>query len=216
MSRCCSPPPERVAALRAATGASDLRWISGYVSVKDPRSGALEWHRDWWCWGHPVSYAEPAPQVALLVYLSDTDEGHGRVARRPGSHRGECGGPVTCAARAGDAVAMDYRLDHGTHPNTTGRRRDAVILNFAPAWAALPADIRGHLISHHAQPAADEDPSGSAVAPLLPRFDGPRRDLHLDPRPSLGGGRMSAGSPSSASRSTSSSTRGRRCSAAAS
>ena len=175
--------PARVAAVRAAVGASDLRWISGYVSTKDPRSGALEWHRDWWCWEHPASLAEPAPQVALLVYLIDTDERTGALRVRPGSHRGDCGEPLTLAARAGDAVALDYRLDHGTHPNAADRRRDAVILNFAPAWASLPADIRGHLISHHALPTADEDPAGSVLAPLLPRFDGPRRDLTLNHTP---------------------------------
>jgi ectoine hydroxylase-related dioxygenase (phytanoyl-CoA dioxygenase family) len=175
--------PERTAALRAALAASDLRWTSGYVSVKDPGSGPLEWHRDWWCWDHPVSHDEAAPQVALLVYLSDTDERNGALRVRPGSHRGERGEAVTLAARAGDAVAIDYRLDHGTHPNAADRRRDAVILNFAPDWAALPADIRGHLISHHAQPAAGEDAADAAVAPLLPRHDGPRRDLPLNRTP---------------------------------
>jgi hypothetical protein len=35
--------------------------ISGYLSVKEPRTGALDWHQDWWCWDHPVSFEEPAP-----------------------------------------------------------------------------------------------------------------------------------------------------------
>jgi hypothetical protein len=166
----------RVAALRAATDATDLRWISGYLSVKEPRTGALDWHQDWWCWDHPVSFAEAPPQIALLVYLSDTDERSGALRVRGG----------TLAARAGDAVALDYRTEHGTHPNDADHRRDAVLLSFAPHWSALPADVRGHLIGHLALPAPGEDPSGAAVAALLPRFDGPRADLPLNRTPPAG------------------------------
>lgn len=35
----------RVAALAQAVGATDLRWISGYVSVKQGRSGPRWWHQ---------------------------------------------------------------------------------------------------------------------------------------------------------------------------
>jgi hypothetical protein len=168
--------PGRVAALADASGATDLRWISGYLSVKESHTGALDWHQDWWCWDHPVSFADAAPQIALLVYLTDTDEQSGALRVR----RGE---PVTLRARAGDAVAIDYRLEHGTHPNAAAVRRDAVLLSFAPHWAQLPADIRGHLIGHVAQPAAGEEPAGHPVAPLLPRFDGQRRDLSLNRTP---------------------------------
>jgi hypothetical protein len=171
--------PERVAALAEATDADDLRWISGYVSVKEPRTGALDWHQDWWCWDHPASYEPEAPQVALLVYLSDTDERTGALRVRPGSHHGAPSEAVTLGMSAGDAVVLDYRLLHATHPNAADRRRDAILLSFAPSWAALPADIRGHLIAHLAQPAAGESAEGTPVAPLLPRFDGPRRDLRI-------------------------------------
>jgi hypothetical protein len=175
--------PARVEALRRATGATDLRWISGYLSVKEPHTGALDWHQDWWCWDHPVSFEDAAPQIALLVYLSDTGEHTGALRVRPGSHRGEEHDPVTLAARAGDAVALDYRLLHGTHPNAAAHRRDAVLLSFAPHWAELPADIRAHLVAHLAQPTTGEEPAGSPVAPLLPHFDGPRRDLPLNRTP---------------------------------
>jgi phytanoyl-CoA dioxygenase PhyH len=163
----------RVDALADATGAGDLRWISGYLSVKEPHTGALDWHQDWWCWDHPVSFEDAAPQVALLVYLSDTDE-------RTGALRVRRGGPVTLPARAGDAVVLDYRLEHGTHPNAAAARRDAVLLSFAPSWAMLPEDIRGHLIAHAAQPGDGEPATRLPVARLLPRHDGPRRDLPLN------------------------------------
>ena len=174
----------RVGTLAAATEAADLRWISGYLSVKEPRTGALDWHQDWWCWDHPASYEAAAPQVALLVYLSETDERTGALRVLPGSHQGAPREAVTLSARAGDAVVLDYRLLHGTHPNAAGARRDAVLLSFTPCWAQLPADIRGHLISHLALPTAGESAAASPVAPLLPRFDGPRRDLPLNRTPS--------------------------------
>jgi hypothetical protein len=72
----------RVRAVAAAAAAADLRWISGYVSVKDPRSEALEWHQDWWCWDHPVSYRGEAPQVALLCYRLPPPAWHASQRRR--------------------------------------------------------------------------------------------------------------------------------------
>ncbi|MDQ3858819.1 MAG: phytanoyl-CoA dioxygenase family protein [Actinomycetota bacterium] len=186
-------------------GASDIKWISGYVSVKEPRSPALWWHQDWWCWCHPVTFEPSAPQIALLCYFDKTDERTGALRVLPGSHRRslplhallpdahahaegdlEASHPamsdhpdqVTVAASAGDAVVIDYRLLHGTHPNTQARRRDCLILNFAPSWRQLPADIRAHLIRHPAQP-TEREKAGGAMLTLLPHFSGPRRDLSL-------------------------------------
>jgi Phytanoyl-CoA dioxygenase (PhyH) len=175
----------RRAAIAAATGADDLRWISGYVSTKESGSGALGWHRDWWCWDHPVSLRPAAVQVAVLVYLSDTNERTGALRVVPGSHRASAAtGELTVAARAGDAVVLDYRLLHGTHPNAAATRRDAVLLSFTPSWRGLPVDVRAHLIQHLALPRADEPvPAGEWQAELLPRFDGPRADLTLSREP---------------------------------
>lgn len=47
--------PERRRRIAASIGAEDLRWISGYVSVKEAHTPPLWWHQDWWCWDHPVS-----------------------------------------------------------------------------------------------------------------------------------------------------------------
>lgn len=87
----------------------------------------------------------------------------------------------TLRLAAGDAVVVDYRLLHGTHPNTRASRRDCVLLTFAPSWCTRPADIQGHLICHPALPADDEPrPDGQWLDQLLPRFVGPRHDLPLD------------------------------------
>lgn len=199
---------ERTRRLAAAVDARDLRWISGYVSVKQPRSLSLWWHQDWWCWDHPVSHEREAAQVALLCYLSDTGPRNGALRVLPGSHRRshpvhralaeghddpaagddpghevmrDQPGQVTVGVRAGDAVVLDYRTLHGTHANTSDQRRDALLLNFTPSWGRLPAEIRGHLVSHTALPRADEVPTDDhPLAGLLPVYDGPRRDLPLN------------------------------------
>jgi hypothetical protein len=40
--------PGLVDRVRAVTGARDLEWISGYVSLRPAATVALVWHRDWW------------------------------------------------------------------------------------------------------------------------------------------------------------------------
>ena len=165
---------ERRNVLAAALDAGDLRWISGYVSVKEPRSEALGWHHDWWCCDHPLSlWPEPA-QVAVLIYLSDTSPRTAALRVKPGTHNGNATrGAVTLAVRAGDAIACDYRCVHGTHPNAAAVRRDCLILNFAPSWSSLPDDIRAHLIRHPSLPRDRDDD-------LLPDYDGEPRDLPLN------------------------------------
>jgi Phytanoyl-CoA dioxygenase (PhyH) len=192
----------RLRRIERALAATDLRWISGYLSTKAPASPPLWWHQDWWCWDHPISFRRPAAQVAIACYLTDTTEANGALRVLPGSHlrshpvhavlpeahSAESGalagthpamsdqpGQLTLSVAAGDAVAMDYRLLHGTHANASGRRRDCVLLNVTPAWADLPAEVRAHLISHPALPGPTD---GSAQA-WLPAYDGPRRDLPL-------------------------------------
>ena len=197
----------RAAVARAAAG-DDLRFVSAYVSVKEPRSGALWWHQDWWCWDHPVSFRREASQVALLCYLSPTSPATGALRVLPGSHRGStalhaavpeahgreaAGVPpshpsmrdhrqqVTLAARAGDAVMLDYRLLHGTHPNRGADRRECVLLSFTPSWRGLPEDVRAHLIRHPALPhGAERAALGGWPEALLPAYEGTARDLQLN------------------------------------
>lgn len=197
---------QRVQRLRRLLGADDLKWLSGYLSIKAPHSPALWWHQDWWCWDHPVSFARPAPQVAVLCYLTDTNEGNGALRILPGSHHqstplhGQLPEPhgeaanrisldhtamrdhpdqITVAVRTGDAVVLDYRLLHGTHANDTARRRDCILFSFMPNWAALPPEIKAHCAMHPALPNRKEASSVlmRGYADLLPRFAGPPASL---------------------------------------
>lgn len=189
--------------LAESVGASDLRWISGYISIKDAHSAPLDWHQDWWCWDHPVSFTRRTTQLAVLCYLTETSSENAALRVLPRTHHhfvplhadlpaAHADGPdrssgddqpnqVTLAVAAGDAIVIDYRLLHSTHENRTDQRRDCVLLSFTPNWRGLPPDIRGHLIQHPAQP-VDRDPTDrkSRRDRLLPFFDGALRDLSLN------------------------------------
>ena len=198
---------DRMAGLKRAAEARDLRWISAYVSSKEPFSPPLPWHQDWWCWDHPISFQPAAAQLALLCYLGPTDSNNGALRLLPSSHRQstplhrelydaraaaspegdypllcEKLGQVTLSLNPGDAVLLDYRLLHGTHANESSERRDCVLLSFAPSWSALPAELKAHLIQHPALPSEGEQATArsSFMAPVLPQFDGCRADLPLN------------------------------------
>jgi hypothetical protein len=200
----------RMSRLRDLLGATDLKWISAYLSIKPPRSPPLSWHQDWWCWDHPVSLVDAPSQVAVLCYLTDTNKLNGALRLLPGSHRrgsalhralpephaatsdalpaghvaiSDAAGQVAPRLRAGDAVVLDYRLLHGTYANDSDRRRDCVILSFAPTWSALPPEVRGHLIQHPALPLETEAIEASGYGDLVPHFDGKRRSLRINRMP---------------------------------
>ena len=193
--------------LSEALNADDPKWISGYVSIKEAHSPPLWWHQDWWCWDHVVSYRRSAAQVATLCYLSETNSQNGALRVLPGSHlrsapihavlpeahdnaaidlrpgniaMSDLSDQVTLCLRPGDAVAVDYRLLHGTHGNASDARRDCVILTFTPSWRQLPDDIKAHLIDHPAQPSESEVPHSSMFSKLLPTFNGPRQSLPVN------------------------------------
>jgi hypothetical protein len=197
----------RMRRLAAVADGDDLRWISGYLSLKEPDSPALWWHQDWWAWDHPLSFESRAPQVALLCYLTATDEDSAALRVLPGSHREATDlhtalpeahaqavedldpshpamsahpEQVTVTVSPGDAVVVDYRLLHGTHPNRGATRRDCVLLTFAPSWRTLPPEIRGHLIRHPALPGDGEVADRPWARRRLPSYDGPRADLPLN------------------------------------
>jgi hypothetical protein len=198
----------RLQLLSDSVGADDLKWISGYVSIKEAHSPPLWWHQDWWCWDHAVSYRRPAPQIATLCYLTKTNSHNGALRVLPCSHvkstpihavlpeahgrAAESIGPehiamsdlpdqATLSLGAGDAVVIDYRLLHGTHGNASDAKRNSILLSFTPSWQGLPHDIRAHLIDHPAQPSADEIAQiPPTIAKVLPAFNGERRSLPLN------------------------------------
>ena len=192
--------------LSLAVGADDLRWISGYVSTKEPKSPPLWWHQDWWCWDHPVTFRRQAAQIAVLCYLNLADGHNGALRILPRSHRAslpirailpeahgqaagalgpehpamsDIDGQLTVRVQEGDAIAIDYRLLHSTYTNDSSSGRDCLLLTFTPSWSQLPDDIQAHLVDRPAQPTANEMP-GAEMQRVLPQFAGERRSLCLN------------------------------------
>jgi ectoine hydroxylase-related dioxygenase (phytanoyl-CoA dioxygenase family) len=62
-------------ALTDALRAADLKWISGYVSIKESHQSSI------------VVYRRMAPQIALPCYLVDTNVQNGALRVLRGSHR---------------------------------------------------------------------------------------------------------------------------------
>ncbi len=158
--------------------------------------------------GHPVSYRLTPPQISVLCYLTDTNAKNGALRVLPGSHlksapihaflpeahshhagdlepehvaMSDLPDQVTLPLSAGDAVAIDYRLLHGTHGNASPMKRQCILLSFTPSWYRLPEDIRAHLIAHPAQPSDRERLRlPSKFAKLIPVFAGPQQDLPIN------------------------------------
>ena len=166
-----------------ASRATGLRYSvpSGYVSVKDPRSAALWWHQDWWCWKHPISYQRPASQIAVLCYLSDTDEVSGALRFIPGSHRQST--PLHALLPEAHTRRQD-ELD-ATHPVVSDQPEQLTLT--ASAGDAIVIDYR------------DEQPGG-AMQTLLPRFSGRPRDLPLSRDAPVSFGTVSPGAATDAVR----------------
>ncbi len=151
---------------------ADLRWVSGYLISKPPKSPSLWWHQDWWAWEEPVSASPVAPYVFVAVYLCDTTFRNGCLRVIPGSHRKrhklhalppahsssikDCARAHTSdpsersvAAYAGDIVVADARLLHATHANTSDSARTCLILWYAPDYNALPRVLRNKMAVQH-------------------------------------------------------------------
>jgi hypothetical protein len=182
----------------------------GLHILKGATTPSLWWHQDWWCWDHPISFVPTAPQIAVLCYLCDTSDQTGALRVLPGSHLrslpiraqlpephsasaehlasdhpalNDVEGQVTLSLSRGDAVVIDYRLLHGTHPNRGASRRDALLLSFTPHWCLLPDEIRAHLIMHPALPtAAERSTLVEKESGVLPWYDGTPASLRINRR----------------------------------
>jgi ectoine hydroxylase-related dioxygenase (phytanoyl-CoA dioxygenase family) len=93
----------------------------------------------------PGSHQETAPIHALLPD-AHTHDAEGLVPTHAAMTN--LGGQVAHSMKAGVAVPIDYRPLHGTHANSSGVRRECIIINFTPSWQNLPEDIGAQQIRH--------------------------------------------------------------------
>ena len=190
-------------ALRGVTamGFDEMRFQSGYIISKPPKSPRLFWHFDWGFWNHPMSYDKFPAQLFLMYYLTDTTRENGCLRVIPHSHLEE--NPlhtelanahsaqlteakdlnrvefklrpdeVDAKVKAGDLVVGDSRLLHAAHSNESGHRRTVITLWFHPNFSDLPEGMRAAFVKRcDPLPPAWPAESRQLYESVLIRYDG--------------------------------------------
>jgi len=192
--------PRTLEALREL-GADDLRFFSGHLLSKAAGAPALYWHQDWWAWDEASSASEQAPQLFVMVYLTDTTRLNGCLRVLPGTHRRRIplhallpaahteltyeASPdaplfmhhpdeVDVPVRAGDLVVGDARLLHAAHANRSAERRTCLTLWYAPSFRSLTEPIRARMARKDPlrPPTWWAEEVGRPVEPLIPYYSG--------------------------------------------
>ncbi|NQZ67367.1 MAG: phytanoyl-CoA dioxygenase family protein, partial [Lentisphaeria bacterium] len=156
-------------------GFDDVRYTTGYLISKPPKSPPLFWHFDWMGWAHPLSYEKAALQTFFMYYLVDTTPENGCLKVIPRSHIDEhplhkliedahspelrvardltapefASHPneVNVCVKAGDLVIGDSRLIHGSHPNDSDLERPVLTLWMHPNFGDLPGPLQAFCYS---------------------------------------------------------------------
>ena len=191
--------PSALAAMRKM-GFDDIRFTSGYIISKPPRSPPLFWHYDWMCWAHPRSWEKEPLQTFFMYYLVDTNRDNGCLRVIPGSHLNDhplhdqlsdAHTPIVARAedldmpefsthedevdvpvRAGDLVIGDARLLHAAHANTTDRRRTVITLWMFPNFSQMPEPLQAFTVTvRQRNPQLPIDVC-DGLAAMIPTYDG--------------------------------------------
>jgi hypothetical protein len=192
--------PPTLQALREL-GADDLKFFSAHLLSKAPGAPALYWHQDWWAWDEPSSGSEQAPQLFVMVYLTDTTRENGCLRVLPGTHRRRIPlhallppahtdltyeatsdtplfmhhpDEVDVPVRAGDVVIGDARLLHAAHPNRSAQRRTCLTLWYTPSFHSLTESIQARMARKDPlqPPTWWEEEVGRPVEPLIAHYAG--------------------------------------------
>ena len=191
----------RPRALAALTdlGFDSVRYLSGFIISREPRTKAAYWHQDWMYWDEPES-ADPLPvKVFLMYYLVDTSPANGCLRVIPGSHRrrypqheyeghgtdiryedpdtsikyADAAGQIDVPIKAGDLLIGDSRVLHAPRANATDRRRMVLTMWYLPRWDELSQRMQASYSAGHAASTEGVPPESlQRLLPLLPRYSG--------------------------------------------
>lgn len=190
--------PRALSAL-ADLGFDSVRYLSGFIISREPRTKAAYWHQDWMYWDEPES-ADPLPvKVFLMYYLVDTSPENGCLRVIPGSHRRRCpqhdyeghgtdiryedpdrsvkyadaAGQIDVPIRAGDLLIGDSRVLHAPRANGTDARRTVLTMWYVPRWEELSERMQSsYSAGHRALTAGVPRGTLERLLPLLPRYSG--------------------------------------------
>ena len=190
--------PRALAAL-ADLGFDSVRYLSGFIISREPRTKAAYWHQDWMYWDEPES-ADPLPvKVFLMYYLVNTSSANGCLRVIPGSHRrrhpqheyeghgtdiryedpdmsikyADAAGQIDVPIKAGDLLIGDSRVLHAPRANGTDRRRTVLTMWYLPRWDELSERMQASYAHGHRTITADVALGTlERLRPLLPRYSG--------------------------------------------
>tara|TARA_R110002167_G_scaffold91458_1_gene245984 strand:+ start:21946 stop:22875 length:930 start_codon:yes stop_codon:yes gene_type:complete len=170
-------------------GATDPRWLAGYLISKPGGGPPLFWHQDWWGWDDMISYQAEPISLFFMLYLTDTREENGCLRAIPGSHRqahelhglpdahGEALSlyqdpqdpafashidEVAVPIKAGDLLIGDSRLLHGAYANNVQAERPLLILWYLPNFSDLPEAIQARFNQIYLRKGLDVDAGEAA------------------------------------------------------
>ena len=201
--------PRALAAL-ADLGFESVRYLSGFIISREPRTKAAYWHQDWMYWDEPES-ADPLPvKVFLMYYLVDTAPANGCLRVIPRSHRhrfpqheyeghgtdiryedpdtsikyAAAEGQIDVPITAGDLLIGDSRVLHAPRANRTGERRTVLTMWYLPRWSELSERMRAaYSAGHRASAAGVPREARERLLPLLPRYSGSAEPAGVNRRP---------------------------------
>jgi ectoine hydroxylase-related dioxygenase (phytanoyl-CoA dioxygenase family) len=151
---------------------TDLRFSSGYLISKPPKSPPLFWHQDWWGWEHKSSYTDFMHQIFVMIYLTDTTRENGCLKYLSGSHRKQhkfhdsknahseelarVDNPddplfnneeneIDVTTKLGDIVVGDARVLHAANKNNSDNKRSLITLWFHPHYNKMTDEMRSRI-----------------------------------------------------------------------
>ncbi|MDE0025167.1 MAG: phytanoyl-CoA dioxygenase family protein [Spirochaetaceae bacterium] len=201
--------PRALAAL-ADLGFDSVRYLSGFIISREPRTRAAYWHQDWMYWDEPES-ADPLPvKVFLMYYLVDTSPQNGCLRVIPDSHRrrfpqheyeghgtdiryenpdtsvkyADASGQIDVPIKAGDLLIGDSRVLHAPRANGTERRRMVLTMWYLPRWDDLSERMQAsYSAGHRASTDGVPPETRRRLLPLLPRYTGTAGPAATNRRP---------------------------------
>ena len=193
----------------AGLGFDAVRYLSGFIISREPRTRAAYWHQDWMYWDEPESAAPLPVKVFLMYYLVDTSPANGCLRVIPGSHRhrypqheyeghgtdiryedpdtsvkyADAEGQIDVPIKAGDLLIGDSRVLHAPRANGTDERRTVLTMWYLPRWDELSERMQASYSGHRASTAGVPPHVLDRLHPLLPRYSGSAEPAVTNRRP---------------------------------
>lgn len=197
---------DAVFSLLKELGASDPKWLAGYLISKSAGGPPLFWHQDCWGWDNDISYQSEPMQLFFMYYLVDTNRHNGCLRVVPGSHRkwhelhglsaahdeglatvkdpksvaySSHSDEVAIEVDAGDLIVGDARLLHSAYANSSENERPLLTLWYIPNFGSLPEAMQARLRAIYERVELDVD-AGETQPITVDDWPADRRKLVSD------------------------------------